>query len=73
MKRYREELVELFEEGKEVVYFRKKEKLPEIIDYYLAHPEEWEKIAFNAQRRVLKEHTYTHRVKKIIEVMEGVI
>ena len=70
---YRNEIVKLFEEGKEVVYFRKKEKLPEIIDYYLAHPEERNRIASIAQKRVLKEHTYVHRMKKILSVMREVI
>ncbi|HAV42864.1 TPA: hypothetical protein DCX15_02470 [bacterium] len=70
---YRKELGELFEEGKEVVSFRKKEELPEIIDYYLAHPERRERVALNAQHRVLEEHTYTYRIKRIFDVMKEVI
>ena len=42
------------------------EEFREKFEYYLAHPEEREKIAKKAHERTLREHTYEHRVTKIL-------
>ena len=59
-------LPELFEPGRELVVAESPERLPELIDYYLAHPEEAEAIGRAARARVLAEHTYGHRLKTML-------
>jgi spore maturation protein CgeB len=59
-------LPELFEAGREVVVAESPEKLPELIDYYLAHPEAAEAIGQAARARVLAEHTYSHRLERML-------
>ncbi len=64
---------ELFntEEGfdRELVTFENFAEVPEIIDYYLAHEQERQEIAQRARARVLKEHTYAHRMKTMLEII----
>ena len=42
----------------------------ELVDYYLAHPEEREKIALQGQQEVYAHHTYHHRAEDLIKVVE---
>ena len=58
---------EFFEEGKEIACFSTPEELREKVDYYLNHEEERRQMADAAHREV-QNHTYLHRVKKILEV-----
>ena len=59
-------LPELFEADRELVVAESPEHLPELIDHYLAHPEEAEAIGRAARTRVLAEHTYGHRLAKML-------
>jgi len=63
----------LFEDGTHLRYFDDENHLCELIDYYLAHDEERERIAAQGQESVLANHTYRHRVKKILEDYENEI
>ena len=65
----RSELAELFEIGKEVIVFKDLEDLKQKISYYLNHPAERERIAENARKRVLKEHTYERRMCEMLEYL----
>jgi len=62
---------EFFEEGKEIVCFETKEEMLDKIRYYLAHESERRQIAEAARRRVLREHTWTHRVANMIHHLEA--
>jgi len=53
----------------ELAIYRDDEELLARIDYFLAHDDEREAIARAGQRRVLREHTYTHRVQRILDVL----
>lgn len=64
-------LGELFEIGREIVVYRDDVDLLEKIAYYLAHEEEREAIARAGQRRTLREHTYLHRMERLIEVVSA--
>lgn len=59
-------LPELFEAGRELIVAETPEHLPELINYYLAHPAEAEAIGRAARVRILAEHTYVHRLKKML-------
>jgi spore maturation protein CgeB len=62
---------ELFEVGKEIVTFKNIEEIPELVRFYLNNHVSRKEIAIKGRERVLKEHTYKHRLKKIIEIMRA--
>jgi spore maturation protein CgeB len=62
----RTKLPELFSPGEEVIPFRNLKELREQIRYYLDHEGEREKIAKKAQARAWREHTYEHRMQKLL-------
>ncbi|MCD4829270.1 MAG: glycosyltransferase [Candidatus Cloacimonetes bacterium] len=59
----------VFVEGEDFVCFDSLPDLRDKIDYYLAHPEERERIARNGQRKALNHHTYTHRMQSMLQQM----
>jgi spore maturation protein CgeB len=66
---YRKDLDNLFEED-EVVYYRNKSELRKLTEYFLDNHSERKRIAQNGRRRILREHTFKHRMEKVIEIME---
>lgn len=62
-------LPQLFTAGEELVVAKAPQELPELIDYYLQHPDQACEIGQAARRRVIKEHTYTHRLNQLLSVM----
>lgn len=65
----RAELETLFEVGKEIVVFENLEDLKQKIAYYLDNPAERERTAERAKQRVLREHTYEHRMGEMLECL----
>ena len=66
---WREQIVNLFEPGKEVICYHSPEEAEEMIRRYLASPGERQAIANAARRRVLAEHTYERRITALLETM----
>jgi hypothetical protein len=66
----KDNLDELFAIGEEVVCYSSREEAADLINYYLAHPEEAEKIARAGQARTLREHTYRHRMEELLPILE---
>lgn len=62
-------LPELFAED-ELVCFTSLEDLKEKLDYYLVREEERIEIAVKGRKRVLKEHTYLHRMQALLSFLE---
>lgn len=60
------ELLDLYEEGREVTAFGSVEELASKIEYYLAHPEEREAIARAGHVRCVPAYSYDSRVKEIL-------
>lgn len=60
---------ELFDVGEEVVTYKDKDEIPQLARFYLNNPETREAIAMRGRDRVLKEHTYKHRLNTLIQVM----
>ena len=56
----------LFIPGREVIVAGSPGDLPGLIDHYLARPEEAAALGRAARARVLKEHTYGHRLEQIL-------
>jgi hypothetical protein len=65
------ELEELFEVGRECVVFDNEKDLLEKVQYYLSHPAERVEIAQAGQRRTLSQHLYSHRLLKLLEIMQS--
>ena len=62
---------DLFELNKEVVCYTTFGELKEKLDYYIDDRNETERknIIAAGRERVLKEHTYAHRINKILEIV----
>jgi spore maturation protein CgeB len=65
----RQELLELFEDGKDLVVFDGVEDLEDKIQYYLMNDRARRKIALSGLKAV-SEHTYVNRARKIIKNVE---
>ena len=66
---YREQIEDMFRVGKEVICYTSPEEIEDLTAYYLSHPLEREKIAAQGHKRALDEHTYVHRVTRLISTM----
>lgn len=66
----KDNLNDLFEIGKEVIAYSTQEEAAELIRYYLAHPDEAEAIAKAGQARTLRDHTYKHRMKELMPILQ---
>ncbi len=64
-----ESMHDLFEHDKEVVTYKDKDEIPELVKFYLNNPEKRQCIALKGRERVLNNHTYKHRLHTMIEFM----
>lgn len=64
---YQEELEELFVPGEELVFYHDEQELEELVEYYLTHEEERERIAKNGQKKVLEKYTYDKELPQVID------
>jgi spore maturation protein CgeB len=60
---------DFFTPGKEVAVFNSREELLDQVRYYLAHPEEREKIAGRGYERTHRDHTYEARLRKLLAIV----
>lgn len=60
----------MFEHGKHLIMSGSPEETVELVDYYLAHPEQRGKIAAAGKARVRSRHTYAHRALQLLELFE---
>jgi spore maturation protein CgeB len=56
----------LFTPGRELAVAETPDDLPGLIEHYLARPEEAEAMGRAARARVLAEHTYQHRLERLL-------
>lgn len=68
----RRQMDQLFEPGREVVAYSAPEEIPDLIDFYLRHPQAREKIARAARKRVHRDHTYDQRMTSLLQTMLAV-
>ncbi|AYO29931.1 hypothetical protein D2962_04315 [Biomaibacter acetigenes] len=66
---YREDLERFYKIGEEVVVYDGIDDLINKIQYYLKHDDERTKIAEKAYQRTLKEHLFTNRLGKMLEIV----
>lgn len=60
----------MFKPGEDLVCFKTKEELKELVKYYLKNDGERNRIALHGQKTVHEKHTYIYRMKKIITVAQ---
>lgn len=61
---------DLFEPEKEIILYKNLDELPYLIEYYLKNEEKRKKIAENARKRFLSEHTPLHRAETLMKIMD---
>lgn len=66
----KDDLGELFEDGREIVSYETADDLVEKIRYYVANDDERRTIAEAGQRRTLSEHTYAERMRDLVAILE---
>ena len=64
-------LEKMFTNGKHLIMVDTLEQTLEVIKYYLRHPVERELIAKEGQAEVYRNHTYLHRARQVVEVVES--
>ena len=65
----KDNLAELFEPGGEVIAYGSPEECVELAGHYLAHHDEREDLARAGQARTLREHTWPHRLRELVDVV----
>ena len=68
---HKQQLEKLMKVGKEIVCYRDKEEIPELMEFYLKHDTLREKIVQKGRKRILGEHTYTQRLKELCRYMKN--
>jgi len=66
---FKEQLAEVLEPGKETVCYHHPEEIPELVRYYLDRPEARLRIVERGRARILREHTYRHRIQEMLAVL----
>ncbi len=66
---WRKQMDNLLESGKEIISYKEKEEVPELIKYYLKNENARNKIIEAGRKRILAEHTWEKRLLKVIEIM----
>ena len=66
----KDELLDLFKPGEEIVGYRDLGELRRQLDMYLEHPDEARAVGENARRRALAEHTLRHRIETMLAIVE---
>ncbi|GLB62019.1 CgeB family protein [Cytobacillus sp. NCCP-133] len=67
---YKEDLPIHFVEDHEIVSFNNEDELIFKINYYMKFKDERKKIAANAAKRVLKDHTFEKRIEKMLSIIQ---
>lgn len=63
------DMAQHFVVGKEILCYRNRDEMLELIRYYLAHPEEAREIAIRGRERCLREHRWLHRYQRICQIL----
>ncbi len=63
------DLAQHFVIGEEIVCYRSRDEMLELIRWYLQHPDEAAAIALRARERSLREHRWLHRYEKMLGIL----
>lgn len=64
------DLAQHFVIGKEILCYRNREDMLELIRYYLDHPQQAREIARRGRERCLREHRWLHRYQKALSTLQ---
>ncbi len=67
------EMFETSGDNKEIIMFRNRHELFDLVNYYLKHDRERNAIAERGHARVLNEHTYDHRIRSIFRTISSAL
>lgn len=67
---HQEALYGLFDVGKEIIIYKNRDEIPDLVRFYMKHPDDRQAVARRCRDRVIKEHTYKHRLSSLIESMK---
>lgn len=67
---YCEDLTHHYTSGREIVYYKNRQELDQLIDHYQGQPEERWEIQSRAFERTAAEHTYRHRCEVLMEEVQ---
>ncbi|WP_281889210.1 glycosyltransferase [Paenibacillus sp. YYML68] len=67
----RHDIARFYKPGEEIVTYGSAEELLQKLDYYLHHEEERRRIALNALKRTMTEHTYATRMAQMLRILFG--
>lgn len=65
---YREGFSNIFEDRKDIVYFKDAKEIPDLVDYYLKHEDIRKKIIETGMKKVLQEHSYDVRAREVLKI-----
>ncbi len=65
----KKDVVALFKPGEHLVCFKGIDEVKELVEYYLNHPQKRKEIAKKGHSEVLRNHTYTHRIKELLKAI----
>lgn len=68
--KFKPDLYQHFIEGEEIVSFKSSEELIEKIHYYMSAEEKRLRIAKNGRERVLRAHTFVHRLDEMLSLLQ---
>jgi spore maturation protein CgeB len=68
---HQESLEDLFAVGEEVITYRDRAEIPGLVRFYLDNSGAREKVARRGRERVLRQHTYRHRLETLITAMKN--
>ena len=63
------DLAQHFEVGREILCYRNREEMVELIRHSLKNPDESRAIARRARERSLREHRWIHRYRRVLEIL----
>jgi hypothetical protein len=66
---YCRELAKDYVDDQEIMFYRDRQQLFRLIDFYLEHPEEREAIAAAGMKATAGRHTYRNRLTKMLEIV----
>lgn len=70
---YTEDIASMFQEDKEIVFYKNKEEFVQNIKYYLSHKEERQEIAEAGYKRLMQDgHEVKDRIEFIIDIFEQI-
>lgn len=69
---WRDQMDELFEPDTEIVCYHHPDEIPDLVRFYLAHPDARQRIATAGRQRVLACHTWDQRLRTLLDTMKSV-